>query len=49
LIETVGLGAGSYPEPNEVIDEEPYDWYQDDYDTYMADIIHEEMMIGGTE
>jgi hypothetical protein len=49
LIETVGLGAGSYPEPNEVIDEEPYDWDQDDYDDYnmhYADEYHELEMLG---
>lgn len=50
MIETKGLGAGSYPTPHEVIDiDEPgiLDRFDedDDYDCYMADIYHEEMMM----
>ena len=49
MIDTSEYYGGTYPEPHEIIDEEPYDWDQDDYDDYdlyMADILHEEMVLG---
>ena len=43
MIDTTGLGGGSYPEPpNEVIDEEPDEWY-------LVDEYHDLKMIGEIE
>lgn len=46
MIDTTGLGGGSYPEPDwcyeEVIDEEPDEWD-------IADEYHDLMMIGEIE
>lgn len=45
MIETKGLGAGSYPsppEPEEVIDKEPDEWD-------LADEYHDMMMLGEIE
>ncbi len=45
MIETRGLGAGSYPDPpNEVIDDDDYDLGWD-----LADEYHDLMMIGEIE
>ena len=46
MIDTSEYYGGTYPEPNEVIDEDPFDWDQDDYDCYMADVIYEERELG---
>lgn len=53
MIETIGLGAGSFPEPDwchEDSDEEVEDTYEqafdEDYEGDMADYYHDEMMIG---
>ena len=43
---TTGLGAGSYPEPQEVID---CDLEDEDYDDWYADERHELEMIGEIE
>lgn len=43
MIDTTGLGGGSYPDPpQEVIDEEPEEWD-------LADEYHDLMMIGEIE
>lgn len=47
MIDTTGLGGGSYPEPpNEVIDDDDYDL---GWDLDYADEYHELMMIGEIE
>ena len=49
MIDTREYYGGTYPELNEVIDEEPYDWEQDDYDDYKlryADEYHELAVLG---
>lgn len=37
MTDTIEYYAGTYPEPHEIIDEDPYDWEQDDYDDYELD------------
>lgn len=48
-METKEYYGGTYPEPNEVIDDDEYgDEIFDDeysYEEFMSDIIHEEMML----
>lgn len=46
MIDTTGLGGGSYPEPCEVIDEEPDDL---GWDLDYADEYHDLKMIGEIE
>lgn len=45
MIDTSEYYGGTYPEPHEIIDCEDEEEY-DDYDLYMADMTHEEMMLG---
>lgn len=52
MIDTIEYYAGTYSEPHEVIDKEPYDWDQDDYDDYdmhYADEYHELEILGKLE
>ena len=44
MIDTVEYYGGTYPEPHEIIDCEDEEEY-DDYDLYMADVMHEERML----
>lgn len=43
MTDTEEYYGGTYPEPQEVIDCDD----EDDYDEWYADYYHEEMMIGG--
>lgn len=45
MIDTREYYGGTYPEPHEIIDCEDEEEY-DAYDLYMADILHEEMVLG---
>lgn len=45
MIDTSEYYAGTYPEPHEIIDCEDEEEY-DNYDLYMADVMHEERMLG---
>lgn len=46
MIDTQEYYGGTYPEPNEVYDDDPTDWEDDDYLFYMADVMYEENMLG---
>lgn len=46
MIRTDEYYGGTYPEPNEVYDDEPSDWEDDDYLLYMADVMYEENKLG---
>ena len=43
-METKEYYGGTYPEPHEIIDCEDEEEY-DDYDLYMADVMHEERIL----
>lgn len=44
MIDTSEYYGGTYPEPHEIIDCEDEEEY-DDYDLYMADVMHEETVL----
>lgn len=46
MIDTKEYYGGTYPEQNEIYDDEPSDFEDDDYLFYMADTMYEENKLG---